>query len=123
MIAPSQLSQAKIRGRCFVIEPFSKQMYSLDPLKYYGDLVYLFDGMETQPSIFDGIRSAEEFESRLDSHSFNVEKDYIVIAGTICKIVHLVSVATMKYGICNALMYKPSEKQYIAVEIGCEIAV
>ena len=104
-------------SRCFLIDTLTRNI-NLDEVKKFGEPCYIFRSGEDRPSVFDAENLSELLKSKFEALEFDVEKDFIVICGSLNMITNVVAFATNNYGICKALMFDFRKQLYISVDIG-----
>lgn len=102
--------------RVFILEPHPKDVRLAEE---FGEIVYLFDGRSSRPSIWDN-GFVEEAIRRLELVKYHPDFDYVLIVGALVPLVMFTSALAEEFPGALALYYDMPNRCYIERRLGIE---
>jgi hypothetical protein len=103
-------------SRCFLLTKELRGSY--EEIEKHGEIVQFFKACRDRPQVFDGEAMSKMISELLDSHKFNPDLDYLILAGSLNMLASVVAVAVDRFGVIKTLMFEFSSSKYHTVEIG-----
>ena len=85
--------------------------YDTSQAKEFGDVVYLFPVEGDRPGIFDPLLLLA-IRRKLETLRFDASSDWVVAAGSVVLVSHLLAVVAVDHGEVNLLLFDAETREY-----------